>query len=596
MNTTTHLGLKKPEINEYVNVGDLNENSDIIDAKVYGLMPLAADTTLYVSVNTGSDTIGDGSKSNPYASFGKALNIIPKNLGGYTATVDISEGAYAERIDIQDFLGGTIRINLSGDVTVQDMRVINSYVICTTSGSVNTLTLSWIYLTTKANIYSSDANFRIHTTGSFASSDTPSIFINDGSDFYIPGLTTLDTHAGVAVLVQHHARAYFGSVKGTGFDIGFGVYYNGRSTCVFNNLNAVKPIVTSSGGIFTKSSGAVIGTLANDVAYYVAITGSDLTGDGTNSNPFATITKALSVIPKDLGGCTANIYIAEGVYNDDIAINGFGSSGIIMIRPSGNITVNKLTVNYSDHVMCISTTGTYTLTTQYILVVDGRLDIQAAVNVVTTGYVAGYPSSGNKASIVANRGDIYISAPIVITGNTDFGIVIISISRMFFNSVSGTGLNVGIFIHNGAIVHCGTPGGVSDIYATTVVQQSSGGMLISSSGTQISGPTTTNLTCAWGTLAGGYYRNGNYRSGSGIAEVIINLRVNTTSALTAQQSYTISGFPTSLTPLAAVATDCPSRTYACNINSSGVITFSPGASFAAGALSLVLTCVYVTNS
>ena len=60
---------------------------------------------------------------------------------------------------------------------------------------------------------------------------------------------------------------------------------------------------------------SVTRTFVNN-ALYVGPTGSDTTGDGTQEKPFASLIKALSVIPKDLGGQTITINVAAGTYTE----------------------------------------------------------------------------------------------------------------------------------------------------------------------------------------------------------------------------------------------------------------------------------------
>lgn len=60
---------------------------------------------------------------------------------------------------------------------------------------------------------------------------------------------------------------------------------------------------------------SVTRTFANN-ALYVGPTGNDTTGNGTQEKPFASLTKALSVIPKDLGGQTITINVAAGTYTE----------------------------------------------------------------------------------------------------------------------------------------------------------------------------------------------------------------------------------------------------------------------------------------
>lgn len=76
------------------------------------------------------------------------------------------------------------------------------------------------------------------------------------------------------------------------------------------------------------------GQLARAINVYVATTGSDATGNGTEAKPYASIIKALSVLPKDLGGHDATIWIAGGTYNEGrVSVQGF-SNGVLYIGAS----------------------------------------------------------------------------------------------------------------------------------------------------------------------------------------------------------------------------------------------------------------------
>lgn len=57
---------------------------------------------------------------------------------------------------------------------------------------------------------------------------------------------------------------------------------------------------------------------------YIGPTGNDSTGKGTQEAPYASLTKALAVIPKDLGGLTIKINVAAGTYAEsNVTIDGF---------------------------------------------------------------------------------------------------------------------------------------------------------------------------------------------------------------------------------------------------------------------------------
>lgn len=76
------------------------------------------------------------------------------------------------------------------------------------------------------------------------------------------------------------------------------------------------------------------GGLSEPVTYYVDSVGSDTTGDGTEAKPYATVTKALSLLPKNLNGFNATIFVASGTYNEAIQISNF-VGGTIILRGYG---------------------------------------------------------------------------------------------------------------------------------------------------------------------------------------------------------------------------------------------------------------------
>ena len=64
------------------------------EAERVGATPvLKAGKTIYVST-TGRDDTGNGSESSPYATIQKAIDSLPKNLGGNTVTINVASGTY----------------------------------------------------------------------------------------------------------------------------------------------------------------------------------------------------------------------------------------------------------------------------------------------------------------------------------------------------------------------------------------------------------------------------------------------------------------------------------------------------------------------
>ena len=79
---------------------------------------LNASKTVYVST-AGSDTLGDGTAANPYATIQKAVTSLPKNLNGYNATINIAAGTYNENVGIASTYGGLIILSGAYGAAVQ---------------------------------------------------------------------------------------------------------------------------------------------------------------------------------------------------------------------------------------------------------------------------------------------------------------------------------------------------------------------------------------------------------------------------------------------------------------------------------------------
>lgn len=87
---------------------------------------LAEDVTVYVA-NTGNDITGDGSFDTPFATIQKAIDALPKHLGGHTAEISVGFGVYPERLTVKDFSGGRLIIGKPGEVfIINGIDIINS--------------------------------------------------------------------------------------------------------------------------------------------------------------------------------------------------------------------------------------------------------------------------------------------------------------------------------------------------------------------------------------------------------------------------------------------------------------------------------------
>lgn len=151
---------------------DMNRIEENI--RVLGNSMLAEDVTLYVATS-GSDTSGDGSSENPYASISKAIEVLPKNLNGKRAVIEIESGTYQipyGGLVISDFSGGYLTLAGNGEVTLNgiDSLVISNCTVVTQGIDITistiTVALSVAYNGTFIH------NGYLNTNGSFASTNT----------------------------------------------------------------------------------------------------------------------------------------------------------------------------------------------------------------------------------------------------------------------------------------------------------------------------------------------------------------------------------------------------------------------------------------
>lgn len=88
----------------------------------------------------------------------------------------------------------------------------------------------------------------------------------------------------------------------------------------------------------------------NATVYVNRSTGSDSTGDGTASAPYATIQAAIDSIPKCLGGFTVEIDIAANTYPERIRVEGFYGGRLVIGQADRTTTVNGISVFASSSV------------------------------------------------------------------------------------------------------------------------------------------------------------------------------------------------------------------------------------------------------
>lgn len=126
--------------------------------------------------------------------------------------------------------------------------------------------------------------------------------------------------------------------------------------------------------------------------FYVSKTGNDTTGDGSSANPYATITKALSTIPKNLAGLNITLHIAGGTYAEAVSIKGFTGGVLRLAGSSAAVTINSLSIEG-----CIVSAVSLPLT----LTAAVGLILSECASFNTTGNVN---TSGNSIGVSLNTG------------------------------------------------------------------------------------------------------------------------------------------------------------------------------------------------
>ena len=82
--------------------------------------------------------------------------------------------------------------------------------------------------------------------------------------------------------------------------------------------------------------------LSANAELFIAKGGSDVTGNGTQASPFASFTKALSSLPKNLNGHDVYLHVGDGVYAETVVVSYF-FGGTIVLR-SGTFTISGLQI------------------------------------------------------------------------------------------------------------------------------------------------------------------------------------------------------------------------------------------------------------
>lgn len=218
---------------------------------------LSDNKTVYVST-VGSDSVGDGSEANPYATINKALSTIPKNLNGYAARVRVAAGTYSGSVSVKDFGNGSLYIyGNSGDaVTITGaFEVIN----------VGVLEISNLSITLQNSMLSVvGSNVRVFSPFG-ASGSQYGVYANHGSYLMLLSTVTVNnagaSASSIAVTATNNSNVYVESLLGDNM-VAFAATRG--ATCSYGTDGST----SSTAKFFTERGGRIYTGAQTDVPNY----------------------------------------------------------------------------------------------------------------------------------------------------------------------------------------------------------------------------------------------------------------------------------------------------------------------------------------
>lgn len=215
---------------------------------------MSGNLTVYVATS-GSDSLGDGTITAPYATITKALNVFPKQLNGYTATIYIESGVYSEKLTINGFSGGTLMFTgvTGASISVKSLQIVHTEMLIFRNLNFNV-------------IGGDDVSYGLHVTSGCVVVDTGSFSVSNASVsgiYAILGATAYFTNLSVsavgnAITATNGAQVIAGTLTGNSRETGMRVTGGGRITFGSSTLSSPTMYVTASGGrILTGSQSSI---------------------------------------------------------------------------------------------------------------------------------------------------------------------------------------------------------------------------------------------------------------------------------------------------------------------------------------------------
>lgn len=189
--------------------------------------------------------------------------------------------------------------------------------------------------------------------------------------------------------------------------------------------------------------------LTEDVTVYVANSGSDINGDGSADNPFATIQKAVDALPRYLDGHTATISIAFGVYPERVIVKDFCGGRLVVGKYGEVFTIDGIDIINSSFVE----TNIYQIerasgSSRPLFLVQNGSNVFVGSDMILDGI-----DSGVTGMIVENNSHVVGANNVKLIANNCAGAVVAQwCSFVSFTEITGSGNVFGVGASYGAII------------------------------------------------------------------------------------------------------------------------------------------------
>lgn len=181
---------------------------------------------------------------------------------------------------------------------------------------------------------------------------------------------------------------------------------------------------------------------ASVVSYYVSASGNDNNDGLTAGTAFATIQKAISMIPKELGGAAVSINVGSGTY-PGFSIANFSGGAINLILGTSDVIISSA-LNISN-CPTVQITGTGSLQIRNLLKVLNTHSFICSVDTTVTR------AGGNVVEIVQSRA-AFTSSLTVTSGASYDGVLVDQSGLLFVESLlTMPGTGTGIMSDRGSV-------------------------------------------------------------------------------------------------------------------------------------------------